>query len=127
MLGHAASVAATMNVLMWPAPTTSRRDASFRASHFTPSAAAAPVRRPVIAPAFRSASGAPVASSHRSVVPKTSGSPRLGLPENHAVSFRPNRPLPASSPERMSMSATPGSNCSYTMGHAVASPSAFWR
>ena len=74
-----------------------------------PRAAAAPVRRPVMALALSSATGSPVVSSQMRVVPKISGRLFAGFFENQAVSLRPKRPLPERSPERMSMSATPGS------------------
>ena len=71
---------------MCPLPATSRFVASLRANHLAPSAAAAPVRSPVMALAFSRASGAPVPLSQISVVPKISGRLCAGFCENQAVS-----------------------------------------
>ena len=64
---------------------------------------------PVMAAPSTTPTGSPVSADSTTMVPYRSGSPRAGFSENQATVLWPNTPAPPSTPDLMSMSATPGS------------------
>ena len=76
-------------------------------------------------PAFMRATGAPVARSQSSTVPKSSGSPLASFVPNQETSLSPKICFAPRSPDLMSRSATPVSKSWNTIGQTLPLPSLF--